>query len=138
MLKMTVDYHPSQEDNNKIKSGIIDFNDHQLKYTSKKLSIFLRDDQNQIQGGVTTWLDSESIYIEILWVSEKFRGQQYGSQLLRAIETEAKKNGCKFSTLDTFGFQAEEFYLKNGYEVMGEIKNYIREYSRIFLRKKII
>jgi len=26
--------------------------------------------------------------------------------------------------LDTFDFQAEEFYIKNGYEAIGEIKNF--------------
>jgi hypothetical protein len=33
--------------------------------------------------------------------------------------------------------QAEGFYLKSGYEPMGEIKKYWREHSRIFLRKAL-
>ena len=54
-----------------------------------------------------------------------------------AAEQEAIKNGCIFSTLDTFDFQAEVFYKKCGYECMGEIKNYFFDHSRIFLRKKL-
>jgi hypothetical protein len=42
--------------------------------------------------------------------------------LLYTAEQEAIKNGCVFSTVDTWDFQAEEFYLKNGYERIGEIK----------------
>ena len=137
MLQLITDYNPSRHDNQIVRAGIIDFNDSILNYKSKSLSIFLKDADENIQGGVLTWLDIDSIYIDILWVEEKLRGQGYGTRLLLAAEEEGKKNGCGFCTLDTFGFQAEEFYLKNGYEHLGEIKNYIRHYSRIYLRKKL-
>lgn len=65
------------------------------------------------------------------------RKQGYGKKLLDAAEQEAIKNGCIFSTTDTFDFQAEEFYLKNGYERMGEIKKYWYDHSRIFFRKNL-
>jgi hypothetical protein len=39
--------------------------------------------------------------------------------------------------VDTWDFQAEEFYLKNGYERIGELKNYWHGHSKIFLRKKL-
>lgn len=138
MLKMTVDYNPSLDDNKVIRTGIINFNDSALDYPSSSFSIFLKDDEKNIHGGVIAWLDSDSIYIEILWVDEKLRGQKYGTKLLFTAKDEGRKTGCRFCTLDTFGFQAENFYVKNGYRQIGEIKNYIREYSRIFLRKSLI
>ena len=137
MYKIITDHHPSQDDIKTVRTGIIDFNDLVLGYKSNTFSVFLKDPNDTIQGGILAWMDTESIYIEILWVDAKLRGQGYGSKILRTAEDEGRKNGCIYCTLDTFGFQAEEFYLKNGYYQIGEIKNYIRDYSRIFLRKNL-
>ncbi len=65
------------------------------------------------------------------------RPEKKDTELLEAAEKEAVGNGCIFSLVDTWDFQAEEFYLKNGYERMGEIKNYWHGHSKLFLRKKL-
>lgn len=39
--------------------------------------------------------------------------------------------------LDTFDFQAEEFYLKNGYTAIGEIENFPKGHKRIYFSKKL-
>jgi len=137
MFKIVTDTNPSIDDIMTVRKGIINFNDRALHYESKSLAIFMKDNNDVIQGGVLAWLDASSIYIEILWINEQLRHQGYGSKLLHAAEDEGKKNNCQFSTLDTFGFQAEDFYVKNGYEKLGEVKNYIRQYSRIFFRKTL-
>lgn len=54
--------------------------------------------------------DSEAIYIEALWIEESLRKQGYGKKMLAAAEREAIENGCRFSLVDTWDFQAEEFY----------------------------
>lgn len=137
MFQLQVDYQPTIKDMMTVRGGIVEFNNNALDFESKSFAIFLKDEQDKIRGGVIAWFDIESTYVEILWVEEALRGQKHGTTLLRAAEKEAVKNGCRYSTLDTFEFQAEAFYLKNGYERLGEIKNYIRHYSRIFLRKKL-
>lgn len=137
MYQIIIDYNASSQDKMIVRNGIIQFNDKKLGYESKSLDVFLKDEQGKIQGGILAWLDTESIYIDILWVHEKVRGQGYGTKLLKTAENAGAKNACRYCTLDTYGFQAEEFYIKNGYSKLGEIKNYIREYSRIFLRKQI-
>ena len=68
-------------------------------------------------------------------VDEELRRQGYGSKLLLATEEEARKNGCVSATVNTMDFQAEDFYLKHGYERVCEFKNYILGHARIFLRK---
>ncbi|HEY2811375.1 MAG TPA: GNAT family N-acetyltransferase [Rhabdochlamydiaceae bacterium] len=62
------------------------------------------------------FLDMESVYIDVLWVEKNLQKQGYGTKLLDAAERKAIKNGCIFSTVDTWDFQSEEFYLKTGYE----------------------
>lgn len=46
----------------------------------------------------------------LLWVDESVRHDGYGSQLLHEIEGIAKEKGCRLILLDSFSFQAPEFY----------------------------
>ena len=43
--------------------------------------------------------------------------------------------GCTLSHLDTFDFQAKDFYLTKGYEIFGELENCPPGHKRIFLKK---
>jgi GNAT superfamily N-acetyltransferase len=116
--------------------GLITCYEREMRETrDKEFSVFLKNDLGEIFGGIQAHFDTESVYVEVLWVDEPLRKKGYGKKLLNAAELEAIKNGCVFSILDTWDFQAEGFYLKSGYEPMGEIKKYWREHSRIFLRK---
>ena len=137
MYKIIVDYAPSESDNAVVKEGIIAFNANILGERDKAFSIFLKNDLGKVLGGIQAFLGSESVYIDILWIEKILRKQGYGTKLLDATEREAIKNGCVFSLLDTWDFQAEEFYLKKGYERIGEIKNYWLGHSKIFLRKTL-
>lgn len=136
-IKVVVDYDPSPADNAVISEGIIASNAQILGERDKEFSIFLKDDSGKVFGGIQAFLDSESIYIDTLWVEERFQKNGYGTALLRAVELEAVKNGCKYLTVDTWDFQAEGFYLKNGYARLGEVKQYWLGHSKITLRKTI-
>jgi GNAT superfamily N-acetyltransferase len=136
-MKIVVEYDPSPADNAVISEGIIASNAHILGERDKEFSIFLKNDSGTVFGGILAYLDSESVYIDILWVEEKLQKKGYGTQLLAAVEQEAIKKGCKYLTVDTWDFQAEAFYLKNGYDRLGEVKNYWLGHSKITLRKKI-
>ncbi len=137
MYKVIVDHNPKQSDNEVVKDGLINSYEAQFGERDKEFSIFLKSDSEKVFGGLQAIFDSEAIYIEALWVEENLRKQGYGKQLLAAAEREAIKNGCRFSLVDTWDFQAEEFYLKNGYEKIGELKNYWHGHSKLFLRKKL-
>jgi GNAT superfamily N-acetyltransferase len=75
--------------------------------------------------------------IEVLWVTEKYRGKGLGSQLLQAVENEARRMGCGLAHLDTFDFQAKLFYLKHGYEIFGELNDCPPGHKRFFFKKVI-
>lgn len=137
MYKVVVDYTPSQTDNDIVREGLIKCYEAQFGQRDKPLSIFLKNDSGKVFGGIQAFMDTESIYIDALWVDETLRKQGYGKKLLGAAEREAIENGCLFSLVDTWDFQAEEFYLKSGYERIGEIKNYWHGHSKIFLRKRL-
>lgn len=62
--------------------------------------------------------------LQQLWVSAEHRHQGVGSRLLRNFEERARARGCRLVYLDTFSFQAPEFYKAHGYEVAFEIHGY--------------
>jgi GNAT superfamily N-acetyltransferase len=137
MYKIVVDHAPNQSDNTIVREGLIAEYEHIVGERDKPFSIFLKNGSGKIFGGMQAWLDRESVYIELLWIEKDLRKEGYGKKLLDAAEQEAIKNGCSFSTTDTWDFQVEDFYLKCGYKRIGEIKNYWMAHSKIFLRKNL-
>jgi GNAT superfamily N-acetyltransferase len=87
-----------------------------------------------VLGGIGYW---NGLEIRALWVHEQYRGLGYGTQILTYIECIAKQKGAEIAMLDTFDFQAEEFYLKNGYQPIGEIKDFPMGHRRIYFSKKL-
>lgn len=63
------------------------------------------------------------LYVDDLWVDEKYRRQEMGSTLLTAVEDVGRSRGCYLVYLDTGDFQAKPFYLKHGYTVFGTVKD---------------
>jgi GNAT superfamily N-acetyltransferase len=101
------------------------------------LVLFLRDAGDRIVGGLIGETYWQWFYVDIFWVDELFRGSGYGSKLLTLAEQVAVERGCQFAYLDTFSFQAPEFYQKRGYVVFGELQNFPAGYNRFFLKKDL-
>ena len=72
-----------------------------------------------------------------MWVKEELRGQGYGHQLLAMAEIEARQRGATEAYLDTFSFQAPEFYKKNGYQIFGVLENFPPGHQRFYLTKAL-
>ncbi len=56
---------------------------------------------------------------------------------MQAAENEALARGCHGAYLDTFSFQAPDFYQKLGYEIYGKLDDFPKGHCRYFLRKKL-
>ena len=96
------------------------FNDEE-ELICKKI---LDKDGNIIAGCVGYIYQWGCLYIDALWVDEKYRKQELGSNLLQIVEKIGLDSGCHLSYLDTGDFQAKPFYLKHGYTVFGTIKEH--------------
>jgi len=60
-----------------------------------------------------------------------------GSKLMNMIKDEAKNKSIKKLFVDTYAFQAQEFYKKHDFNVIGIVPEYLLGYDRIFMRKDI-
>lgn len=88
-------------------------------------------------GGLTARIGFGWMFVELLFVPERLRGQGVGRQLMEQAEAVAREKGCTGIWLDTYSFQAPRFYEKLGYVVFGEIANYPPGSSRFFLHKHL-
>ena len=125
-MKITQQWN--EEDSDFIRKKVIEHNLMRLpddvKHPVKNISFILRDEEENILGGITGTIFWYHLHIDFLWVDESLRGKGYGKQLLDNIEAKAKDNNCNLIQLDTFSFQAPNFYQKYGYEVVGVIKDH--------------
>lgn len=77
------------------------------------------------------------VYIDVLWIKEEYRKDGLGSRLLKEVEKIAKDKGCHLIHLDTFDFQAKDFYIKHGYEIFGILDECPQGHKRYFMKKII-
>lgn len=121
-----------------IGPGISDFNEQQAgPDQGKNLCFVLKGPDEEIVGGVIGATYWNWLYVDLMWLREDFRGRGYGHQLLELAEAEARKRGAKHAHLDTFSFQAPEFYKKYGYEVFGVLQDFPTGHQRYFMSKEL-
>jgi ribosomal protein S18 acetylase RimI-like enzyme len=65
-------------------------------------------------------------------------GRGLGRRLILAAEQEAVRRRCRLVTLDTYSFQAPEFYRTLGYEVVAVVDGYPTPHRQWYLKKAII
>ena len=78
------------------------------------------------------WLE-----IEYLFVREELRGQGIGSKLLQRAENEAKNRNCRFSFVNTYQFQAPDFYKRHAYKEVFILQDYPYTGQRYYYQKDL-
>ncbi|MFF7856591.1 GNAT family N-acetyltransferase [Streptomyces sp. NPDC007904] len=101
------------------------------------LHVWASDANGDLAGGLvghtwTTWL-----HVTYLWVDGRHRGAGLGSRLLAEAERVAVDRGCRASRLETWDFQAPEFYRKHGYDVVCVIPDYPPGVTEYTLTKRL-
>jgi ribosomal protein S18 acetylase RimI-like enzyme len=120
-----------------IMKGLIAFNARAVgKGQYKPLTITLRQG-NEIIGGLTgsSWMNW--LYVDLLWIADKYRGKGHGRTLMKKAEAEARKRGIQNVYLVTFTFQAPGFYKKLGYREFGKLKNFPPGHTRYWMKKAL-
>jgi GNAT superfamily N-acetyltransferase len=101
------------------------------------INLFLRDQGDEVLGGLLAAVWGDALHVRILWVSQTLRGKGHGRRLLEAAERRAVERGCRHAFLDTFSFQAPGFYEKQGYQIYARADDWPVGHAHYFLRKDL-
>lgn len=107
------------------------------KVESEPLNLYVEDDKGELMAGLVAEIFGNWIEIEYLFVKEDLRGQGIGSQLLQQAESEAKKRNCRYVFVNTYQFQAPNFYQKQGYKEVFTLKDYPYTGQRHYYQKDL-
>ena len=105
-----------------------------------ELQASLADERRRIDGLHTELADARTTAMisgSEAAVRADLRRRGIDQELLRLAEARARERGCHSAWLDTFSFQAPEFYPKFGYREFGRL-NYPPDQQRIFFRKRLM
>lgn len=132
----------TREEEDLVKDGLFEFNFNEVPFTQEppftSINRVMKDSNGDIIGGIISKMYCwNCLYITVLWVKENFRKEGCGSNLLRDVENIAKEKGCELVHLDTFDFQAKDFYIKHGYEVFGILEDCPVGHKRYFMKKSL-
>ncbi|EKY3117569.1 GNAT family N-acetyltransferase [Cronobacter turicensis] len=128
---------PDDELKTRIKQQLGRYNARHMTRDAQELIISVNDAQGVLTAGLIGRSYWGCLHIEFLWVDESLRGQGTGAALMAMAEEEGRKRGCKRIFVDTFSFQAPEFYRKQGYEVYGVAPDYSADHSRFYFSKAL-
>jgi len=135
--RLSVEDRPAPAVRNRLPRELAKFNRQFLdKPEFQRLGIFVRDAHDDILAGLAGYTYAGWLFVENLWVSEAMRRRGLGREMMAQAEQRARERGCDSAYLDTFSFQAPDFYQKLGYVVFGTL-DYPRDQKRIFLKKQL-
>ncbi len=137
-MKIDLIESPQQDLVDFLDKKIVEFN-HKNRELNERYPIALtvKNDNDELVAGASGVTFGHWLQLNILWVSEELRGQDYGSVLLNKIEVAAKERGCKHCLLDTLNFQAMPFYQKHGYKITWTQENYPLTGCKYFMTKDL-
>jgi len=102
------------------------------------LAVYVKDESGTTIAGVSGDLWGVWLSIKYLWVSPELTKQGLGSKLIKTIEGNAINLGGKYANVETFSFQAKDFYLKNGYEIKMTFEKFPVETQLHYLTKTLV
>ncbi|MCC8483309.1 MAG: GNAT family N-acetyltransferase [Rickettsia endosymbiont of Labidopullus appendiculatus] len=103
----------------------------------KSFSFTCFDNDKNFVAGVDGKSFYGCLYVDMLWVSENFRGQSYGTLLMAKVQEVARERNCKFMTVCTTDWQAKPFYEKLGFKLEFIRSGYDKDSEVYYLRKDL-
>ena len=137
-LQWSIQDSISPEEERVLNEILEQYNVEQTGLRRATLAILLRTRNGQLVGGVACTVAWGLLYIKILSVHPRLRGQGYGAKLLAAAERQGRAQGCHLAHLHTMSFQAPSFYEKYGYTIFEILEANPPQYKRCFLKKPLI
>jgi ribosomal protein S18 acetylase RimI-like enzyme len=122
-LAIALTPRPTREERNTIGKGLNAYNREAFgrRLRAGERWFLARDAAGAVQAGakceeVWGWL-----YVDWLWVAAPFPQQGWGGRLLTEAEAYARGQRLKGLHLNTWSFQAPDFYRKQGFTCVGQV-----------------
>ncbi|MBY2938611.1 MULTISPECIES: GNAT family N-acetyltransferase [Rhizobium] len=129
---------PSLEELAVITDALSAFNNSDVGPSDRQpLAVLIRDTDGKVTGGLSGFTAWGWLFTQMLYIPDTLRGTGISGNILEKAEEEAKARGCRGAWIDTFNPQALRAYLRQGYEVFGELKDFPEGRTRSFLRKNL-
>lgn len=115
----------TKEDAEYIGEMIDEIVPHEVDKNKEDFVLKIENENGEIIGGCVAiayeyhW---SRMFLNELWVDERYRHHGIGSMILREVERIAREKGCRVVTLGTVSYMARPFYEKHGYAVFTTIK----------------
>lgn len=133
----------NSDDAKYIGKKLFEFNTEFVPYVKGKkvinLSFCVKNDDDNIIAGITGYIywANGCLHVDHFWIEENYRKKGIGKELLKHIEEVAKNYGVYLSELETYEWQAKDFYEKNGYEVFGVLDGCPKGWKKFYLKKTL-
>ncbi len=135
---MEIDDHPSKSDIDELEELLNEFNFATTGIRDgRELAIFERDEDGRMIAGLYGWTWGGTCEIDMLWMDERLRHHGKGTAMVAAAEAEARARGCTQMVLGSHGFQAPDFYIGLGYELVATVEDYPRGSNDNWFRKQL-
>jgi GNAT superfamily N-acetyltransferase len=89
------------------------------------------------RGGLWMVARRDWLFLDLFVLEEPARRRGLGSAILAIAEAEARARGCVGVWLDTYGFQAPDFYARHGYRLIGTLPDHPMGHGRHFMAKQL-
>jgi ribosomal protein S18 acetylase RimI-like enzyme len=138
-FELELSAHPGEDDIQVLNDGIEQFNRSTpfgRDRVKVPVAVWLRR-HGRVLGGAYGDTHYGWLYLSALWVDEEARGQGWGSRLVGRFEAEGAARGCHGAWVDTYGFQAPNFYERVGYQEFGRLEDFPPGSARHFYWKPL-
>lgn len=130
---------PNKKDIDSIYQGLVDFNEAFVpNIRNENIALFVRGTDDEIQGGLVAIVLGEALRVEYFWLSEEIRGVGVGSSMINRLVEEVNNRELHGIYLDTYSFQAADFYQSHGFKEVGRYPDFpVKNVDKIFLCKRL-
>jgi GNAT superfamily N-acetyltransferase len=136
--EIALESEPKPGDMNAIMKGLLSFNGSYTGGASPHpLVVTVRNGDKAVIGGLVGATYLGWLQVHALWLPEELRSHGYGTSLLATAEEEAVRRGCANACLETYSFQALQFYEKRGYVVFSRLPELPPGGAKYFLAKPL-
>jgi len=104
---------------------------------SRPLWVTCRDAEGEVIAGARCVVMWQWLLVDWLWVMEGHRRSGLGSELLHHVEQAGIAEGCTGAMLNTFSFQAPDFYRRHGYATFGQLEDFPANHTRYWMSKQL-